>query len=81
MSNECPYCQGNAYLIDEGRWLETREARIVNGNEIYVELSTGDGNVVSINIPIDRCPKCGRKLTHDATADEAGEFIDKLFEM
>ena len=58
----CDYCRGGKYLVDEGSWLEPREARILDDHEIYVEIYAGDGDTTSITIPIVYCPKCGRKL-------------------
>lgn len=58
----CDYCKGGKYLVDEGSWLEPREARILGDCEICVEIYAGDGDTTSISIPIAYCPKCGRKL-------------------
>lgn len=58
----CEYCKGGKYLVDEGSWLEPREARITDCGEIAVELYAGDGGTTGICIPISYCPKCGAKL-------------------
>lgn len=58
----CEYCKGGKYLVDEGSWLEPREARILGDCEIAVELYGGDGDTLGISIPIAYCPKCGKKL-------------------
>ena len=58
----CDYCTKGKYLVDEGSWLEPREARILDDCEIAVELYDGDGDITGISIPISYCPKCGRKL-------------------
>ena len=58
----CDYCTKGKYLVDEGSWLEPREAWITDCGEIAVELDAGDGDTTSISIPISYCPKCGAKL-------------------
>ena len=73
MSKNCPYCdnsldmnvkRGYQYLCDEEFYdgMLEHTAMISTDNKLCLCMRVGHGDEINVEVPINFCPKCGRKL-------------------
>lgn len=59
---KCEYCQGNKPLLKYNEFGDKGKFKIVAKEKyIFSDVEVGNGEL-NLNIPINYCPICGRKL-------------------